>query len=533
MTRLGIRAVPCAVLLCSSLLMAQVAVTTYQNDNYHSGVNARETALTPATVNVQNFGLRTTLPVQGFVYAQPLYVPHVTINGTSHNVVYIATEHDQVYAFDANSGQQLWHASFLPNPSALRITSPISSLDANCTDLVPEIGITGTPVIDINSNTMYLVANTKVVDLQLQTTNFYQTLHALDIRSGAERSIPRPITATYPGNGSGSVGGVLTFDPLVEGQRGSLLLANGQIYVSWASHCDLGNYHGWLMSFNEGNMAPTGVFVDTPNSYEGGYWGGGAGPVADSTGVLYLATGNGGFDANLAGNDFGDSILKVTWSGSGNKFTLTDYFTPWDEQTLDYYDSDLGSGGVTLLPDAPGTTYPHLLIQAGKEGTIDLVNRDNMGHFHGGNDSQIVQTLPFAIGGIWGSPAFWNNTAYFGGSYDHVKAFAFNSGAERLSTTATSTSPETYNFPGPTPAISANGTTNGIVWVIETDTYGGGNAVLRAYDATNLGNELYNSEQNPGRDNAGLAVKFTVPTVADGHVFVGVENQVSVYGLLP
>ena len=184
-----------------------------------------------------------------------------------------------MYAFDANNGQQLWHANFLPNPSVLRITTPVSSLDVDCTDLVPEIGITGTPVIDVNSNTMYVVAKTKVVDLQLQTTNFYQTMHALDIRSGAERSIPRQISATYPGSGNGSVGGLLTFDPLIAAQRGSLLLANGQIYVSWASHCDLGNYHGWLMSFNEGNMSPTGVFVDTPNGYDGGFWGGGAGPV--------------------------------------------------------------------------------------------------------------------------------------------------------------------------------------------------------------------------------------------------------------
>ena len=222
--------------------------------------------------------------------------------------------------------------------------------------------------------------------------------------------------------------------------------------------------------------------------------------------------------------------MRLIWPTMGRSIGLSDYFTPWDQQTLDYNDADFGSGGAMLLPDQPGTTYPHLLVLVGKEGTIDLVNRDNMGHFHSGNDSQIVQTLPYAIGGVWGAPAFSNNTVYFGGSYDHLRAFAFDSHLEKLS--FSSDSPEYFNFPGSTPSISSNGTSNGIAWIIENDTYGGGNAVLRAYDATNLGNELYNSEQNPGRDRVGLAVKFTVPTIADGHVFAGAENQVVMYGLL-
>ena len=517
------------VFLSSTVLMAQVAVTTYHNDSYRSGSNTQETVLTLSNVTTQAFGKRYTFAVQGYVYAQPLYVPGLTIGGTSHNVLFISTEHDQVYAFDVNSGQQLWHTNFLSTTGFRYLISPVSSGDVSCGDLVPEIGVTGTPVIDSTTGTMYLVAKTKQLDTVTHTTSFYQTLHALDIKTGHDKVAPVTISATSPGNGTGSVGGILTFDPLVEGQRSALLLLKGQVFIAWASHCDLGTYHGYVMSYNESTLARSGLYVDTPNGYEGGFWGGGAGPAADSGGSIYAATGNGRYDG---GTDFGDSVLRLAWPSTFGAISLRDYFTPWNQQTLDQNDSDFGSGGAMLLPDQPGTTYPHLLIQVGKEGTIDLVNRDNMGHFHSGSDSQIVQTLRFAIGGIFGAPAFWNNTAYFGGVNDHLKAFAFDPHAQQLSTGATSVSPEHFNFPGPTPSISSNGTNNGIVWIIESDTYGGGNAVLRAYDATNLGTELYNSEQNPTRDRVGLAVKFTVPTVADGRVFVGAENQVVMYGLL-
>jgi outer membrane protein assembly factor BamB len=515
--------------LSSSVVMAQVAVTTYHNDNYRSGSNPQETVLTRSNVRTQSFGKRATFAVQGYVYAQPLYLPGLTIGGTSHNVLFIATEHDQVYAFDVNSGQQLWHTNFLATTGFRYVISPVSSGDVGCGDMVPEIGITGTPAIDTTTGTMYLVAKTKRYDTVTHTTSFYQTLHALDIKTGQDKVAPLPITATSPGNGTGSVGGILTFDPLVEGQRSALLLLKGQVFIAWASHCDLGTYHGYVMSFSESTLVRSGLYVDTPNGYEGGFWGGGAGPAADSGGSIYAATGNGQFDGATG---FGDSVLRLAWPSTFGAISLRDYFTPWNQQTLDQNDSDFGSGGAMLLPDQPGTPYPHLLIQVGKEGTIDLVNRDNMGHFHSGSDSQIVQTLRYAIGGIFGAPAFWNNTAYFGGAYDHLKAFAFDPHAQQLSTGSTSASPEFFNFPGPTPSVSSNGTNNGIVWIIESDTYGGGNAVLRAYDATNLGTELYNSEQNPGRDRVGLAVKFTVPTIADGRVFVGAENQVVMYGLL-
>jgi len=284
------------------------------------------------------------------------------------------------------------------------------------------------------------------------------------------------------------------------------------------------------MSFNKTSLAPSGVFIDTPNGYEGGFWGSGSGPAADAAGSIYTSTGNGNFDLNSGGIDYGDSVLRLTWSGSG--IAAADYFTPWDQQTLDDNDTDVDAGGVVLLPDQSGQ-YPHLLVQVGKEGTIDLINRDNMGHWHSGNDDQIVQTLPFIIGGVWGAPAFWNDIAYFGGQYDHLKAFSFNPQTELLSTSPTSQSPEQFSYPGSTPAVSSSGTSNGIVWIIESDNYNnGGNAVLRAYNADNLSSELYNSQQNPGRDQAGLPVKFSVPTVADGHVFVGAQSQVDMYGLL-
>ena len=520
-------AVLCLVSCLGPFTAAQVAVTTYQNDNYRSGTNTHETSLTLSNVNASQFGRKAVFNVTGYVYAQPLYVPNLNINGVLHNVVYIATEHDQVYAFDVNSGQQLWNKNLLIGAGALTQVSPVSSSDVNCGDLIPEIGITGTPVIDIPNHEMFLVAKTKEYDVITQTTTFFQTIYALDIRTGQLRTPPRRVAGRVPGTGQGSQNGYLTFDPLIEGQRASMMLVNGQVFGAWSSHCDNGNFHGWLIAYDELALLPSGMFVDTPNGYEGGFWSSGSGPAADSSGSIYVATGNGAFDSS---SDYGDSILRLSSSGSG--ITLADYFTPWDQATLDQGDTDVGSGGVTLLPDQPGSPYPHLLIQVGKEGTIDLVNRDDMGHYNPAGDNQIVQTLPFVIGGIWGAPAFWNNIAYFGGQNDALKAFAFNPQTQLLSTAPTSQSPESFSFPGPTPSVSSNGTANGIVWIAETDNYPAGVAVLRAYNANDISVELYNSQQNPSRDGAGPPVKFTVPTVADGHVFVAGQNQVSMYGLL-
>jgi hypothetical protein len=523
-------AAACFAVLCSCLLTAQVPITTYKYDISRSGANTNETILTPTNVNVAQFGLKMVFNVQGYVYAQPLYLPNLTIGSTSHNVLFVATEHDQLYAFDVNSGQQLWHTNFLANSGLQTIVSTVSSTDVNCTDLVPEIGITGTPVIDTTTNTLYVSVETKQYNPQTQLKTFYHRLHALDITTGLDKVAPHTIAALARGIGSGSLGGTVNFNALLQRQRGSLLLADGQVFVAFGSFCDLNSYHGWLMSFDKTSLAASGVFIDTPNGYEGGIWGGGSGSAADAAGSIYATTGNGYFDVSSGGIDYGDSVVRLTWSGSG--LAVADYFTPWDQAMLDHNDTDVGSGGVVLLPDQSGT-YPHLLLQAGKEGTIDLINRDNMGHFHSGNDDQIVQTLPFATHGVWGSPTFWNNNAYFGAYDDYLKVFSFNPQTELLSTAPTSESPEKFNFPGPTPAVSSNGTSNGIVWIIETDNFNnGGNAVLRAYDASNLATELYNSQQNASRDQAGLPAKFAVPAVADGHVFVGAQQQVDMYGLL-
>ena len=520
------------LLLASRFAVGQVAVTTYHNDNYRSGLNPNETVLTPSNVNEVRFGKRLVLPVTGYVYAQPLYVPGVNINGTQHNVVYVATEHDQVYAFDADSGQQLWQKSFIGTFGTRQVETVSSDGDLGCDDLVPEVGITGTPVIDLASKQIYVVAKTK--EIVNGVKKFYQRMHVLDIRTGQENlSDPyfgAPITARTPGTGSGSVDGYLTFDPLVEHQRAALALSNGLIFVAWAAHCDNGNYHGYVMGFNARSLRPNGVFVTTPNAYDGGIWASGAGPAVDTSNNVYLATGNGYFDVNVGGTDYGDSMLRLAWAGAFPK--VADYFTPWDQAMLNSYDEDVASGGVLLLPDQPGAPYPHLLVQVGKEGTIDLVSRDNMGRFNPGGDTQIVQTLRQITGGVWGAPAMWNNNLYFGGQYTTLKAFSYDPVEQQIQPQYTSATPETFGFPGPTVSISADGTSNAIAWIIQSDAYQNGNAVLRAYDANDLGTELYNSNMNQERDQAGGAVKFAVPTIADGQVFVGAQNELDVYGLL-
>jgi len=521
----------CTILSLASISSpAQVAVATYHNDNYRSGANTSETTLTAANVNVQSFGKVLTLPVQGYVYAQPLYVPGVSIGGQLHDVLYVATEHLQVYAFDAQSGQQLWHNSFMQD-LAFGSVMPVTSMEVSCDDLIPEVGITGTPVIDLSTNIMYLVTKVKILQKITQSVSYQQILHGLDITTGADAIMPHRISARVPGSGNGSDGGYITFDPLVESQRPALLLQKGQVFVSFASHCDLGDYHGYLMAFDAATLNPTGVWASTPNGEDGGYWASGAGPAADSSGDIYFGSGNGDFTANDDGIDYGDSIVRFNWSN--NNISVVDYFTPWDQDTLNFYDTDLGSGGVLLLPDQPGAPIPHLLVQVGKEGTIDLINRDDMGQFNPSGDSQIVQTLPYQLNAVFGMPAFWNNFVYFGASSDSFEAYSYDPVAQQLSTNYTSRSPGVFSFPGGVPSISSNGTLNGIAWIIETHGFrDGSSAILHAYNAYDLSKELYNSKQNPDRDQAGPAVKFSVPTIADGLVFVGAAGEVDVYGLL-
>ena len=513
--------------LISATAPGQVSVTTYHNDNSRTGQNVSETVLTPSNVNVTQFGKLFSQTVDGYVYAQPLYLPNVNIAGGVHNVLYVATEHDSVYAFDAdnNTGSNaspLWQVSFI-NPS--KGISTVSSNDVGCSDLVPEIGITSTPVIDTSSNTIYVVAKTK------ENGKFFQRLHALDIATGAEKfGGPVVLKAAVPGTGDGSVNGMVHYDPLRQHQRAALLLLNGNIYIASASHCDIGPYHGWILTYSASTLAATAAYNSTANGGLGGFWAAGGGPAADSSSNVYFVTGNGTFDPST-GRDFGDSIQKFAPPAS-HRLKVLDFFTPYNQAALNQSDADLGSGGVTLLPDQTGA-HPHLLVQAGKEGTIYLIDRDKMGHFNPNNNNQIVQSLDEIIGGMWSTPAWWNNTVYFGGSYDFLRAFSFNPSTELLSTTSVGSSPNFYNFPGPVPSISANGNGNGIVWAIQTEGYSSGTSeILHAYNATTLSSELYNSTQNAGRDDAGGAVKFAVPTIANGKVYVGAVQKVNVYGLL-
>ena len=503
--------------LCLSCFsFAQVAVTTQHNDNYRTGQNTSETVLTPANVNQTQFGKLFALAVDGYVYAQPLYVPNVTIPGKgTHNVVYVATEHDSVYAFDAdnNTGANanpLWQVSFINPGAGINV---VTSADVGCNDLVPEIGITGTPAIDLSTGTMYLTAKTK------EHGSFVQRLHALDITTGAEKfGGPITIQAKFGG---------LFFDPFREGQRAGLLVQNGVVYAGWASHCDIGPYHGWLLAYDAQTLQQKGVWNSTPTGGLGGFWQAGAGIAADANNFVYAASGNGTFDKNLQGKNFGDSIIKLGFNLKG-KLVVRDYFTPHDQAFLESTDTDLGSGGVLLLPDRQGVPYPLELVQVGKEGTVYVTNRSKLGKFNPTDDSQIIQNLPGAVGGMWGMPAFWNNNVYFGGVGDNIKMFSFDPVAGTLSTTPVSNTGTFFNYPGPTPSISANGRTNGILWAIQSDS---NPAVLHAYDATNLSTELYNSSQNLARDNPGNAVKFTVPTVANGKVYVPAQKKLSVYGL--
>lgn len=509
-------------------------VPTYHNDNARTGQNTLETALTLDNVNAAKFGRLYSFPVDGYVYAQPLYMPQVAIPGNGiHNVVIVATQHDSVYAFDADSPtpDPLWRVNFL-NPDA-GITT-LSASDVNASDILPEIGITSTPVIDIASNTVYVVAATK------ENGTFYHRLHALDMTSGAEKfGGPRIIQAAYPGAAQDGNDGVLSFSSRFQLQRAALLLSKGKIYIAFASNADSGLYHGWVIAYDATTMRQTGAWVSTPNGYQGGIWMSGCGISADGNGDLYLSIANGPFDVygEQPGANFSDSVVKLRPGASG--VNLVDFFTPFSQAKMARDDLDLGSAGVMLLPDQPGA-FPHIAITSGKNGHIYVLNRDNFGGYNtalNGNP-QVIQEISGQLRQQMGTPAYWNGRLYFGPGIsphvDGVKAFALRNGT--LSTTPVSQSAAIYHLTRSTVSVSANGNGNGIVWTVDNDAYYSihqGAAVLHAYDARNLAHELYNSNQRLARDNPGQASKFTVPTVANGKVFVGTANQVSVYGLFP
>lgn len=513
----------------SLLGSAQVSVTTSRNNNSRDGQNLNETILTPDNVNVAGFGKLFSHVVDGDVYAQPLYVPNVTIPGLgAHNVVYVVTEHDSVYAFDADnntglSAAALWHRSFI-NPK--RGITPVSSLDLSCPTIAPEVGITSTPVIDTAKGTMYVLARTK------ENGSYVQRLHALDITTGAERSSsPVIIRATVAGSGEGSSQRTITFDPFHEAQRAGLLLQNGGVYIAWASSCDNKPFHGWVMSYDTTTLKQTGVWISTPHGQDGGIWQSGTGLSADSDFNLFFATGNGSFNSQKG--NFSDSVIKLAPPSGGNAFQVADFFTPYDQSIFNSIDSDVGSGGVLLLPDqGQHAPHRHLLVQVGKSGCIYLIDRDHMGHYNPHNNHQIVQDLENAIGGLWATPAWWNNNVYFGSIDNYLSQFTFDPVTGLLSTNAVHLTPTRFSYPGPTPSISADGASDAILWVLQTDTFGQGSAILHAYDATDVATELYNSSQNSSRDDPGGAIKFTIPTVANGKVYVPAAHRLTVYGLL-
>jgi hypothetical protein len=507
-------------------------VLTQRYDNSRIGLNAQETVLTPANVNQNQFGKLFSLPVDGQVYAEPLYMQNVSINGAVHNVLFVATEHDSVYAFDADgqSTTPLWHTSFL-NP--LTGVTTVPSQDVGAPDITPEIGITSTPVIDPSGGTIYLTAKTKELQVPSCTSNcnynYVHRLHALDITTGAEKlGGPVMISASVPGSGYDNVNGTVTFGALRQLQRPALLLLNGVVYIGFGSHGDVDPYHGWLMAYNATNLQQIAVFNVTPNGARGALWQGGGGFSVDPQGNLFLVTANGTFDANATGGvDYGDSAVKLQLNSS--QFQVLDYFAPDNEATMEAEDLDLGSDPGLVLPDQPGP-YPHLLATAGKDGRLWILNRDNLGHLQK-QDAGAVQVIQGFNGMLFAGGAYWNGNLYFQAVTDYLKEFPLQSGMAQSPTLAGSL----IGYPGAPAVVSANGTSDGIGWMVQADAFGsGGPAVLHAFDATNVATELYNSAQALNfRDQAGPAVKFVVPTVANGKVYIGTGSEVDVYGLLP
>lgn len=497
-------------------------VLTYHNDLARTGQMLAEAVLTPANVTSATFGKVAFLAADGKVDAQPLYVGLLPIGAASHNVVLVATEHATVYAYDSDTGAVLWQRSLLAaneTPSDTR----------NCAQITPEIGITATPVIDRSRGahgTLYAVAMSKDAN-----GGYHQRLHALDLANGSELSgSPAEIAGTYPGSGSNSSNGVTVFDPKQYAARAALTLVNGNVYVAWTSHCDIAPYGGWIMAYDAGTLAQTSVLNITPDGSGGAVWMSGAGIASDGA-SLYLLDANGTFDTALnaqgfpVNGNFGNAFLKLATSP---RLAVADYFAVFDTVTASSNDEDLGSGGALVLPDqtAADGSVKHLAVGAGKDAKIYVVDRDAMGKFNP-NANNIWQEIDGQLAGsVFSMPAYFNHTVYYGASGDMLKAFPLADA--RLAGTPASHSATTFPFPGATPSVSANGTSNAIVWAAEN----GAAAVLHAYDANDLSRELYNSNQAGTRDQFGAGNKFIAPMIANARVYVGTTNGVAVFGLL-
>jgi hypothetical protein len=496
----------CTVAIGCAVLGAQVL--TSQADNARTGTNIHETVLTPANVNSRQFGKLFTLKADGGIYAQPLYLPQLAVPGKgSRNVLFVATENDSVYAFDADGGGlPLWHREFLKASGA---PSTVSADDVNCPFISPGVGITPTPVIDAQSGTIYVLARTAEGGGIFSSPRYVQRLHALSVTTGQEKpGSPVEIAA----NG---------FDALRELPRAALLLVNDQVILTWASSCDVKSYHGWVMAYDAHTLKQTGAFNTSPGAGESGIWQSDNGPAADAQGNIYAATGNGKFTANTGGSDYGDSLLKLGFDAGS--LAVRDYFTPSNEAAMNASDQDLGSGGPILLPDQPGP-HPHLILIGGKNGMMFVLDRDHLGHRQTTAANPVLQAMHFA-GGIYAAPAYWNGHLCVQASDDVLSDFVIDHG--QLPGVPTTRGTVKFGNPGATPAISANGTKNGIVWLVETKAWNDFSAkpgVLHAYDAGNIARELYSSA-------AGPAMRFAIPTIANGHVYIGANGEVDVFGL--
>lgn len=565
----------------SASASASVAVTalpgvlTYHNDLARDGANKQEYALKPATVNTASFGKLFSCPVDGAVYTQPLWMPNLTIAGGTHNVIFVATQHDSAYAFDADAIPcvMYWNVNLLDTlHGGTSNEAPVTWNDVGqCYgDIYPEVGVTGTPVIDRTSNTIYLVSASEKNpsnsgNCSSTVGTFYHRLHALDLATGSEKfNAPVTIAASVPGTGDGSEGGMVSFNPQLSHQRSGLALTGGNVVVTFSAHEDATPYHGWVISYKASNVQQqTAVFNTTPNGLngaDGGIWAGGGAPAVDSGGDVYVSTGNGDFDEipPTPDNDYGDSILRLhPVQGStlnGLNLSIAGWFTPYDEGTLQMYDIDLGSGATVLLPNQTSGAGPaHLLVQTGKEGVVYLIDRDNMGQFNPTNNDQIRQSFQGPSYGLWGTPGLWQNHFYVGGASDSLKEFSFSPTTELFNSSVASQSAHVFQFPGAALSVSSQGAMHGIVWAIDASLYGyaspnggtncyvvpvppscTGPAVLHAYNAGNLANEYWNSTMAANsRDQAGNAVKFVPPTVANGKVYLSTRTEVDAYGLLP
>lgn len=489
------------------------AVTTWGYGFQRNNVNTKEYILTPTNVSVATFKKIFSYPVDGYIYGQPLFVPKA-VNGSTHNIVYVATENNSVYAFDADGGGQLWKRSF-------SLAIPCSNIHG-C-GVAPVIGITASPVIDTNLGNIYVASR----QFNSSTGVYLHTLHSLNLLTGADNpGSPVMITGSVVGTGYDAVNGKVTFNPKTASDRSAMLEMNGSVYVAFGSYGDADPYHGWIFGYSASNLARTAIFNLTPNGQRAGVWGGAL--ASDGT-FIYAATGNGTSDE---GPEWGNSYIKL--SPLSGTLSEADFFTPFNVLILSNDDRDLGSAMATLLPTLGSSSVPHIMIGAGKEGRIYVINRDNMGHFDSACDCQIVQSIANAVGVAanssdlqrnFSTPPYWNGNVYFSGTNDFIKRFPLNTVTSKLATTPSDQSPTTYAFPGSNPVVSGNANGSGILWAIEK-----GASILHAYDATKLSREFYNTSQNTTRDALGSSIKFAPPLVVNGKVYIGTHDHLVVYG---